>query len=77
MTTIPCFAAVATAKAELAKGTLKNTIFFWLVTSYIAASAFYLIGTWWWTCFIYIAIIALVVVYIVLKNKKDAKKLAA
>ncbi len=75
MTTIPCFAAVATAKAELKKGTLKNTIAFWLIASYVSASAFYLIGTWWWTVFIYIALIALVIICIVLKNKKEAKKL--
>ena len=70
MTTIPCFAAVATAKAELRKGTLKGTIAFWLLTSYVSASAFYLIGTYWWTVFIYLALIAAVVIYIILSNKK-------
>lgn len=76
MTTIPCFAAVATANAELRKGTLKNTIVFWLITSYIAASAFYLIGTWWWTAFIYIALIAIAIVIIHFVNKKKDQKLA-
>jgi len=75
MTTIPCFAAVATAKGELKKGSLKYTIAFWLITSYIAASAFYLIGTWWWTAFIYIAAFALLILYIVLRNKKEKKQL--
>ena len=74
MTTIPCFAAVATAKAELKKGTLKNTIAFWLITSYIAASAFYLIGTWWWTLFIYLALAAGVIVFIYFYNKKHPIK---
>ena len=74
MTTIPCFAAVATAKAELKKGTLKNTIVFWLITSYIAASAFYLIGTWWWTLFIYLALAAGVIVFIYFYNKKHPIK---
>ena len=75
MTTIPCFAAVATAKAELKKGTLKYTIAFWLIASYVSASAFYLIGTWWWTVFIYIFAIVCLIVFIVLKNKKDVKKI--
>ena len=74
MTTIPCFAAVATAKAELKKGTLKNTIFFWLITSYIAASAFYLIGTWWWCVFIYLAVAGIAIVTIHFVNKNIDKK---
>ena len=34
MTTIPCFAAVATAKGELDKKRFWSTIGFWLATSY-------------------------------------------
>ena len=34
MLTIPCFAAVATAKGELPKGTFVSTLGFWLATSY-------------------------------------------
>ena len=74
MTTIPCFAAVATAKAELKKGTLKYTIIFWLVTSFIISSAFYLIGTWWWTLFIYLAVIAIFIVAVYFYNKKHPIK---
>ncbi len=74
MTTIPCFAAVATARAELKKGTLKYTVIFWLITSYIAASAFYLIGTWVWTIAIYVVVIAIAVVLIYLYNKKHPIK---
>ena len=69
MTTIPCFAACATARAELPKGKFKWTLLFWVVTSYLAACAFYTIGSWWWTCFIWLAVVAAVVVLIVLFNK--------
>jgi len=71
MLTIPCFAAVATARAEL--GNRKRfwfTILFWIAASYIVASAIYLIGTWWWTVFFFVIAVALVVLLIVLHNKK-------
>ena len=75
MTTIPCFAAVATAKAELGnRTTYKWTLVFWLATSYIVASMVYTIGSWWWTLFIWAAAIALVAFLIVRHNKKEAKK---
>lgn len=35
MTTVPCFAAVATAKAELPKGKFISTIAFWLIASFL------------------------------------------
>ena len=41
MLTIPCFAACATAKAELPKGKFKWTIFFWIAVSYIGAAVIY------------------------------------
>lgn len=41
MLTIPCFAACATANAELQKGTFKWTLLFWIVTSFIGASFVY------------------------------------
>ena len=41
MLTIPCFAACATAKAELPKGQFKWTLLFWLVASYIGTSIIY------------------------------------
>ena len=41
MLTIPCFAAVATAKAELPKGKFKWTLLFWLVVSYIGSAFIY------------------------------------
>ena len=45
MTTIPCFAAVASAKGEVQKGKFKWTILFWAVTSYIVGSVVYAVGT--------------------------------
>ncbi len=68
MTTIPCFAACATARAELPEGKFKWTLLFWIITSYIAACAFYTIGSWWWTCFIWLAVAAAVTTLIVLRN---------
>ena len=73
ITTIPCFAAVATAKAELPKGKMKWTILFWLVASYIISAAVYTIGSWWWTAFIWLAAAVIVAAIIVLKNKTDKK----
>ena len=70
MTTIPCFAAVAAAKGELSiKKKFTGTLIFWIVTSYIVSSMIYLIGSWWWTCFIFIAVWAVVIAGIVLYNK--------
>lgn len=78
MLTIPCFAAVATARAELTKPKFKGTIVFWLVISYVVSSAIYLIGTFWWSVFIFIALIALMILAIKFYNKyKDQKKLGS
>lgn len=72
MTTIPCFAAVATARAELSSKKKFNwTLLFWIATSYIVATTIYLIGSWWWTAFIFVAIIAIVITFIVINNKKE------
>ena len=70
MVTIPCFAACATARAELPKGKFKWTLLFWIATSYIVGTMIYLIGSWWWTVFIFAAAIALAVTGIVLWNKR-------
>lgn len=75
MTTIPCFAAVSTAKAELQNGKRFNwTLVFWVVSSYIVGTAVYTIGSWWWTCFIWLAVAAAVATLIVLNNKGLLKK---
>lgn len=52
MTTIPCFAAVATAKGELTKKKFTGTLVFWLLTSYITSMICYLVLSFWWTSFI-------------------------
>ena len=41
MLTIPCFAACATAKAELPKGQFKWTLLFWIVASYVGCAIIY------------------------------------
>ena len=77
MTTIPCFAAVATAKAELQnKNRYKWTLLFWLATSYIVAALVYTIGSWWWTAFIWAVVAAAVVTVIVMRNKGMFRKKA-
>ncbi len=84
MITIPCMAAVATAKAEMPnKKKFKWTLVFWICTSYIVGTIIYLVGSWWWTIFIVLAVMALVVAGIIIyntkakifkfKNKKDKK----
>ena len=75
MTTIPCFAAVGTAKAELQdKKRYKWTLLFWIATSYVVSAMVYTIGSWWWTAFIWGAVVAAVAVVIVMRNKKLAAK---
>ncbi|MGI6713477.1 MAG: ferrous iron transport protein B [Bacilli bacterium] len=69
MLTIPCFAAVATAKAELTNKKFKWTVVFWLATSYIVSMMIYMIGTWWWTLFIFLVVFAVTVVVIYLYNR--------
>jgi len=75
MTTIPCFAAVAAAKGEMAnKNTFKWTILFWIVTSFVVSSAVYLIGTAWWVSFIYLLVAVIVFFAISAYNKKRFNK---
>ena len=71
MTTIPCFAAVATAKAELQNKKRYNwTLVFWVASSYIVGSMIYTIGSWPWTVALWLAVIA----FIVLRNRRVVKK---
>ena len=70
MLTIPCFAAVATAKAEVPdKKRFNNTLIFWIIVSYLVASMIYLIGEWWWTSFIWAAFWAAAITLIVLNYR--------
>ena len=41
MLTIPCFAACATAKGELKKGTFRFTLLFWIIASFLGAGFTY------------------------------------
>ncbi|NLK17168.1 MAG: ferrous iron transporter B [Clostridiales bacterium] len=71
LTTVPCFAAVATARAELpAKRKFNYTLLFWLATSYIVGTMIYLIGSWWWTAFIFAGIAAATIAAIAANNRK-------
>ena len=74
MTTIPCFAAVGTAKSELGNKKRFNwTLVFWVVASYLVGAIVYTIGSWWWTLFIWLAVVAGVTCLIVLYNKGKIK----
>ena len=55
--TVPCFAAVATAKAELPKGTLKWTVLFWLGVSYVVSCMVYTSVTFIWPIAIWAVLI--------------------
>ncbi|MDE7464446.1 MAG: ferrous iron transporter B [Clostridiales bacterium] len=68
MTTIPCFAACATAKGELKKGKFKWTVLFWLASSYIIGAMVYTVGAWVWPLAIWLVLIAAITALIVLRN---------
>lgn len=74
MLTIPCFAAVATAKGEIGEGKFKWTLLFWIVVSYLVSSMVYTIGEWTWTAAIWVVVAAAVTVGIALYNKAMDKK---
>ncbi|MBQ4254863.1 MAG: ferrous iron transporter B [Bacilli bacterium] len=72
--TIPCFASIATAKAELPKGTLKWTLLFWIVASYLLAAFTYISIDFTWTLAITLPVIIGVFVLAFFYNKKKTKK---
>ncbi len=74
MTTIPCFAACATARAELPKGKFKWTVVFWLVTSYIASCVTYTSIAWAWCIPIWLVVFAGIGVLIFFNNKGKLEK---
>ncbi len=74
LTTVPCFAAVATAKAELPKGQLKWTIFFWLGTSYVVSLMVRLVFDYVWTLAIIIPAIVAIFVCAYLWYRHACKK---
>lgn len=79
MTTIPCFASVATAKAEMpTRKDYIGTILFWLAFSYVAGCLTYITVEWVWTLAITLPVIILgfvgVFYYNSYKNKQEAKE---
>ena len=75
MTTIPCFASVAAAKAELGKGKdYKGTVAFWLVASYIVGCLTYVTVAYAWTLAITIPVLAGLFVGIYFYDKSKSKK---
>lgn len=77
MLTIPCFAAVATAKSELPKGSFKWTVLFWLVVSYVVAAAFYTMIDFPWTIAVWAAVLIAGVAALYFYGKKMTAKEAA
>ena len=76
MLTIPCFASVATAKSEIGdKKLYRNTIIFWLVSSYVIAALFFVMIDYKWTIGIILPVIVLIGVglyfYDKYKNKNN------
>lgn len=56
--TIPCFAAVSTARSELpSKKDFWWTMLFWLAVSYFVSTAFYLMIDWPWTIAIVVPVV--------------------
>ena len=74
MLTIPCFAAVATARGELSKKSFRWTLVFWLATSYIVSAMIYTIGAFIWPLAVWIAAWAVAIAVLVLVNKRMKKK---
>ena len=78
MTTIPCFAAVATAKGELDKKRFLSTIGFWLAVSYIASAITFVCLRWYWPFAIFAVLCCGTVFGIKYYNKyRDAKGTAS
>ena len=69
MTTIPCFATVATAKAELKNKTFKMTLLFWIIVSFIVSMMVYLGFDYPWTLPIFVVVIALLITLVIFINK--------
>ena len=87
MLTIPCFAACATAKAELPKGQFKWTLLFWIVASYVGSAFVYCFLSMFskeslaWAIPVTVGMIACAVAagFIIhfVNKKQDAKRLGA
>ena len=81
MLTIPCFAACATAKAELPKGKFRWTLLFWICASFIGGAVVYSVLSCFtadmtrlaWALPVTIGIIILAVVAIIFINRYNKK----
>ena len=63
MLTVPCVAAVATAKGEIRnKKYFYGTIAFWLTTSYAVSAIIGTVGQFWWSIFIFSGILVIGIV---------------
>jgi ferrous iron transport protein B len=81
MTTVPCFASVATAKGEVVKGKFKWTLLFWLTASYLVGIVVYAFGSMFggsvWAIFVSIALVIVATLFaigIIIYNKKIKAK---
>ena len=74
MLTIPCFAAVATARGEIGKEKFKWTLLFWIFVSYLVSMIVYTVGIAVWTVAIWAAAAVLVSVGIAIYNRCVDKK---
>ncbi len=75
--TVPCMAAVGAAAGEF--GSAKRTslaILFWILVSYTVSMIIYLVGTYWWSVFIFAAVIAAVLIsaHFAYKKRSALKK---
>lgn len=78
--TLPCFAAVATAKSESSKKGFLVTILWWFAASYVISLITYGIGSlfeiqWWLGLIVIILIVAIIIIIAscITKNKSDRK----
>jgi ferrous iron transport protein B len=74
MLTIPCFAAVATARGEIGKEKFKWTLLFWVVVSYLVSTIVYTVGVAVWMIAIWAVAAVAVAVGIALYNRYMDKK---
>lgn len=67
---VPCMAAVSAAKAELnSSKKLWITIGFWIGTAYVVSLLVYWIGTIWWIGLLLLAVLVLLFLFLLLKNR--------
>ena len=74
MLTVPCFAAVATARGEIGNGKFKWTLLFWVVVSYLVSTIVYTVGMAVWMIAVWAVLAVLVAVGITLYNRHMDKK---